>query len=92
MKTPKKPYIDEKLLKKVKEGKGKYKHEPIKTYARRSIIPPEFVGSYISIHNGRTFIPVYITENMVGHKLGELAPTRTFRTHGHHTAKATAKK
>jgi len=54
----------------------------IKTWARRSTIPPEFVGHTIAIHNGNKFIPVYVTENMVGHKLGEFAPTRTFRGHG----------
>jgi small subunit ribosomal protein S19 len=62
----------------------------IKTWARRSTIPPDFVGHTIAIHNGNKFIPVYVTENMVGHKLGEFAPTRTFRSHGgRKTEKAT---
>jgi small subunit ribosomal protein S19 len=54
----------------------------IKTWARRSMIPPEFVGHTLAVHNGKKFLPIYITENMVGHKLGEFAPTRTFRGHG----------
>jgi len=75
------PYIDEKLLKKItimaKEGKKKV----IKTWSRRSMIVPEFVGYTIAVHNGKQFIPVFISENMVGHKLGEFSPTRTFRVH-----------
>lgn len=86
------PYIDEKLLKKIKEAKRSSKPIVIKTYSRRSMISPEFVGAHLAIHNGKTFIPVYITESMVGHRLGEFAPTRTFRAHGHHTPKATEKK
>ena len=75
------PFIDEKLLKKVSEmGKGK-KKKVIKTWSRRSVITPEFVGHTIAIHNGKQFIPVFISENMVGHKLGEFSPTRTFRVH-----------
>lgn len=76
------PYIDEKLLKKVmaqKEGGAK---TPIKTWARRSDIPPEFVGHTFLVHQGRNFITVFVTESMVGHKLGEFAPTRTFKSHG----------
>jgi small subunit ribosomal protein S19 len=65
---------------------------PIKTWARGSIIPPEFVGHTIQIHNGNKFIPVYITENMVGHKLGEFAPTRIFRQHGGRKAKEEIKR
>lgn len=75
------PYVDERLLKKVKSGKGE-KGKPIRTYARNSQIPPEFVGKYFSVHNGRTFIDVFVTEDMVGHRLGEFSPTRTFRGHG----------
>ena len=76
------PFIDEKLLKKVsKMEKGK-KKKVIKTWSRRSVIAPEFVGHTIAIHNGKQFIPVFISENMVGHKLGEFAPTRTYRGHG----------
>jgi small subunit ribosomal protein S19 len=75
------PYIDAKLLKRVVAGEGE-KGKPIKTWARASQIPPEFVGKYFSVHNGRTFIQVFVTEDMVGHRLGEFAPTRTFRGHG----------
>lgn len=75
------PYVDEKLLKRVKEGKGD-KGKPIKTWARESQIAPEFVGKYFKVHNGRNFIEVFVTEDMVGHRLGEFAPTRTFRGHG----------
>lgn len=75
------PYIDEGLLKKVKAGKGDKKN-PIKTWARDSQIPPEFVGKYFKVHNGRSFIDVFVNEDMVGHRLGEFAPTRTFRGHG----------
>jgi len=76
------PFIDEKLLKKIelmnKEGKKKV----LKTWSRRSMITPELVGHTLAVHNGNKFIPVFITENMVGHKLGEFAPTRNFRGHG----------
>ncbi len=75
------PYIDPKLEKKVKEmGKGT-KKKVIKTWSRRSTISPLFVGYTFAVHNGHKFIPVYITENMVGHKLGEFSPTRIFRQH-----------
>jgi len=76
------PYIDKNLLKKVLRQKQSGKKEPIKTWARSSQIPPEFVGYTFSIHNGRVFIDVFITEDMVGHRLGEFAPTRLFRGHG----------
>lgn len=76
------PYIDEKLLAKVNVLNNANTKKVIKTWARRSTIPPEFVGHTIAVHNGNKFIPVFITENMVGHKLGEFAPTRTFRGHG----------
>jgi small subunit ribosomal protein S19 len=76
------PYIDPKLFKKIEELNKSGQKKVIKTWARRSTIPPEFVGHTISVHNGKKFIPVYITENMVGHKLGEFAPTRTFKGHG----------
>tara|TARA_Y100000590_G_scaffold469819_1_gene659928 strand:- start:1115 stop:1381 length:267 start_codon:yes stop_codon:yes gene_type:complete len=75
------PFIDEKLLKKVSEVEKGKKKKVIKTWSRRSVIAPEFVGHTIAIHNGKQFIPVFISENMVGHKLGEFAPTRTFRVH-----------
>jgi len=79
--TKKGPYVDKNLLKKVNAGTGN-KTDPIKTWARSSQIPPEFVGKYFKVHNGRTFIEVFITEDMVGHRIGEFAPTRTFRGHG----------
>jgi len=80
--TKKGPYVDEKLLMKVQKMLKSGDKKPLKTWARRSTITPEFVGVTMLVHNGRKFIPVYITENMVGHKLGEFAPTRTFRKHG----------
>ncbi len=76
------PYIDKKLLKKVLKQKQEGKKEPIKTWARGSQIAPEFVGHKFAIHNGRVFIEVLATEDMVGHLLGEFSPTRTFRGHG----------
>ena len=87
------PYIDPKLLKKI-EGLGKTKRKKIiKTWSRDSTISPDFVGCTIGVHNGKQFIPIYITENMVGHKLGEFAPTRTFRGHtGRVTERSTAVK
>ena len=75
------PYIHYKLEKKVLQAMGSKKKVTIKTWSRSSMITPEFVGLTIAVHNGNKFIPVYITENMVGHKLGEFAPTRTFRSH-----------
>jgi small subunit ribosomal protein S19 len=75
------PFIDYKLEKRVLEMSQSGKKSVIKTWSRRSMISPDFVGLTIAVHNGNKFIPVYITENMVGHKLGEFAPTRTFRGH-----------
>lgn len=80
--TRKGPYVDEKLLMKVQKAEKARDKKPIKTWARRSDIPPDFVGVTFAVYNGRKFIPVFVTENMVGHKLGEFAPTRTFRRHG----------
>lgn len=85
------PYIDEKLMKKVVAQKASGKKEAIKTWARRSQIAPEFVGITFLVHQGKNFISVYISESMVGHRLGEFAPTRTFRSHGKMTEKSTAK-
>lgn len=85
------PFVDKKLLKKVKKAKETGKSKPIKTWSRRSTILPEFVGHTFSVHNGKDFITVYVTENMVGHKLGEFSPTRTFRKHSRPTARSTAK-
>ncbi|MFH1783946.1 MAG: 30S ribosomal protein S19 [bacterium] len=85
-------YVNEKLIKKVAKLQQAGRKEPIKTWARSSAIPPEFVGHTFAIHNGRKFISVYITENMVGHKLGEFSPTRTFRGHGAAHTKETSEK
>lgn len=76
------PYIDEKLLKKVNAQKATNDKQPIKTWARASQIPPEFVGHTFLVHNGRKFLEVYVGEEMVGHRLGEFSPTRTFHGHG----------
>ncbi|MCX8079682.1 MAG: 30S ribosomal protein S19 [Bacteroidia bacterium] len=81
------PFIDYKLMKKVEKMNETGKKSVIKTWARRSTIPPEFVGHTFAVHNGNKFIPVYVTENMVGHKLGEFAPTRTFKGHAGHNKK-----
>jgi small subunit ribosomal protein S19 len=75
------PYVDEKLMKRINYMNDRGDKRVLKTWSRRSTITPEFVGHTLAIHNGRKFIPVYITENMVGHKLGEFAPTRLFRGH-----------
>ena len=75
------PFIDFKLEKKILTMVETKKKSVIKTWARRSMISPEFVGQTIAVHNGNKFIPVYVTENMVGHKLGEFSPTRSFRGH-----------
>ena len=76
------PFIDMKLEQRVLGMNDSGKKTVIKTWSRRSVISPDFVGHTIAVHNGNKFIPVYVTENMVGHKLGEFAPTRTFRSHG----------
>jgi small subunit ribosomal protein S19 len=76
------PYIDDKLLLKVELMNSRNEKKVVKTWARSSTISPDFVGHTIAVHNGNKFIPVYVTENMVGHKLGEFAPTRLFRGHG----------
>ena len=75
------PFIDFKLEKRILEMNDGQKKSVLKTWSRRSVISPDFVGHTIAVHNGNKFIPVYITENMVGHKLGEFSPTRTFRSH-----------
>ncbi len=76
------PYLDENLVKKVAAQKAAGKKEPIKTWARSSQLSPEFVGYTFLVHNGHAFISVFVTEDMVGHRLGEFSPTRTFRGHG----------
>ncbi len=83
------PFVDNHLVKKVQAAIDGNKKQPMKTWSRRSTILPEFVGQTFMVHNGRKFIPVYVTENMVGHKLGEFAPTRTFS--GHSAEKKVAK-
>lgn len=75
------PFVDEKLMKKVRAMLDSGEKKMIKTWSRRSTIVPEFIGFTFAVHNGKKFIPVYVTENMVGHKLGEFAPTRTFKGH-----------
>ena len=75
------PFVDVKLEGKVNQMNETKKKSVIKTWSRRSMITPDFVGHTFAVHNGNKFIPVYVTENMVGHKLGEFAPTRTFKTH-----------
>jgi small subunit ribosomal protein S19 len=76
------PFIEQKLLQRVEGMNSRNERKVIKTWSRRSTISPDFVGHTVAVHNGNKFIPVYITENMVGHKLGEFAPTRLFRGHG----------
>ena len=86
------PFIDVKLEKKIVKMNDKGERKVIKTWARRSMISPDFVGHTLAIHNGNKFIPVYVSENMVGHKLGEFAPTRTFRGHAGSKAKDKGKR
>ena len=83
------PFVDGHLMKKVEAAQASRDKRPLKTWSRRSTIVPEFIGLTIAVHNGRQHVPVYITEDMVGHKLGEFAPTRTFR--GHAGEKSTGK-
>ncbi|GAQ24690.1 MULTISPECIES: 30S ribosomal protein S19 [Tepidanaerobacter] len=90
--TKKGPFVDKKLLDKIIEMNHKREKKVIKTWSRASTIFPEMVGHTIAVHDGKRHVPVYITEDMVGHKLGEFAPTRTFRGHGAHTEKSTALK
>ncbi len=86
------PYIDEKLLNKIRELNQKRKKTIIKTWSRSSTIFPVMVGHTIAVHNGKRHIPVYITENMVGHKLGEFSPTRIFKGHSAHSERSTSLK
>jgi len=85
------PFVDQHLVAKIVKAKETKAKQPIKTWSRRSTITPEFVGMAFNVHNGRIFNAVFVTENMVGHKLGEFSFTRTFKKHGSHTAKAEAK-
>ncbi len=84
------PYVEERLMSRIESMNERKEKRVIKTWSRRSTIFPEMVGHTIAVHDGRKHIPVYISEDMVGHKLGEFAPTRTFRGHGHHTERSTA--
>ena len=86
------PFVDEKLLKKVQKARSSGDRKPIKTWSRRSMITPEFVGLTFAVHNGKKHLPVFVTEAMVGHRLGEFAPTRTFRQHGGIKAKKALQK
>ena len=87
------PYVDHHLMKKVSEAVAVGSKRPIKTWSRRSMILPDMVGLTIAVHNGKDHVPIYVSENMVGHKLGEFAPTRTFRLHsGQRKAGAAAPK
>ncbi len=83
--------MDPSLMEKIQKLNASNTKKPIKTWSRRSMITPAFVGHTFNVHNGKNFLPVFITENMVGHRLGEFALTRTFKKHGAHTAKAEAK-
>ena len=83
------PFVDGHLLKKISKMNESGQKKPIKTWSRRSMITPDFVGQTFSVHNGKVFNSVFVTENMVGHRLGEFSPTRAFRRHGSHTAKVT---
>lgn len=85
------PYVDQKLLKKILKQKETGDKTPIKTWARASQVPPEFVGHTFAVHNGKNFINVFVLEAMVGHRLGEFAPTRTFRSHGRVVAREISK-
>ena len=86
------PYVDAKLLAKIRELNRKKEKRVIRTWARNSTIVPEMLGHTIAVHDGRKHVPVYITEDAIGHKLGEFAPTRTVRGHGAHTHRSTALK
>jgi small subunit ribosomal protein S19 len=86
------PYCEESLLKKIQQMNDKNEKKVVKTWSRRSTIFPEMVGHTLAVHDGRKHVPIYINEDMVGHKLGEFAPTRTFRGHSEHTEKSTALK
>ncbi len=85
------PFVEGHLLEKIQKLNATNSKKPIKTWSRRSTVTPDFVGHTFNVHNGKMFLPVFVTENMVGHRLGEFALTRTFKKHGAHTAKAEAK-
>ncbi len=81
------PYLDERLIKRIRQMNENNEKKVIRTWNRSSTIVPEMVGHTIAVHNGKKFVPVFMTENMVGHKLGEFSPTRTFKSHGGKTAR-----
>ncbi|MEP6962822.1 MAG: 30S ribosomal protein S19 [Acidobacteriota bacterium] len=85
------PFVDDHLMKKVEAMNVKNEKKVVKTWSRRSTITPDFIGHTFGVHNGKKFIPVYVTENMVGHKLGEFSPTRTFKGHSAKTAEKSSK-
>jgi len=86
------PFVHDKLLKRIEEMNAQNEKKVLKSWSRASTIFPQMVGHTIAVHDGRKHVPVYITEEMVGHKLGEFAPTRTFKGHGNHTERSTALK
>lgn len=86
------PYVEPKLLAKVERMNQTGDKRPVKTWSRRSMIVPEFIGHTMAIHNGKQHISIFVTENMIGHRLGEFAPTRAFRRHGSHTDKTAKQK
>jgi len=90
--TKKGPFVDEKLLNRIIDMNKSNKKVVLKTWSRSSTIFPDMVGHTIAVYDGRKHVPVYVTEDMVGHKLGEFAPTRTFKGHGHHTERSSALK
>jgi small subunit ribosomal protein S19 len=86
------PYVEQRLLARVQTMNSKNEKQVLKTWSRASVIFPDFIGHTIAVYNGRKHIPVFISENMVGHRLGEFAPTRNYRGHGRHTERSTALK
>jgi small subunit ribosomal protein S19 len=86
------PYVEESLMKKIEEMNAKNEKRLVKTWSRRSTVFPQMIGHTIAIHDGRKHVPIYISDNMVGHKLGEFVPTRFFRGHGSHTERSTSLK
>lgn len=86
------PFVEPRLLDRIERMNTRGEKRIIKTWSRRSTVFPQMIGHTIAVHDGRKHVPVYVTENMVGHKLGEFAPTRLFRGHGHHTERSTALK
>ena len=89
--TKKGPFIEASLMKKIEDMNNKNEKKVVRTWSRRSTVHPDMVGHTIAVHNGKKFIPVYLSENMVGHKLGELSPTRSFKGHSVKAAETTAK-